>query len=321
MNLVLSELLEGKKTVALGGHVHPDGDCIGSTTALYTYIQEQYPDIHVDLYLESVPMAFDMITKARESKNVIPEGKIYDLFICMDCGDEKRLGFSAPLFESAKHTVCIDHHKSNDAFADINYIFPKASSTSELVYGLLDKDKISYTVAEALYMGIVHDTGVFQYSCTSPETMIAGADLLSRGINGSEIIDKTYYEKTFVQNKMLGKALMNSTLILDGRCIVSVLEKDEMDALGGGPQDTEGVVSQLRLTQGTEAAVFLYGTGDNTYKLSLRSKAVVDVSAICKDFGGGGHARAAGATVKGDIAQILDVVSKKIEEQLTDGEV
>ena len=154
----LKELLEGKQSVALGGHVRPDGDCVGSTMGLYLYLKENFPQIETDLYLESVPEAYSMIRHTDEVKSELPEGKIYDLFICMDCGDLQRLGFSQKLFIESKQTACIDHHVSNEAFADVNYIVPDASSTSELVYNLLDYDKMSLETAEALYMGIAHDT-------------------------------------------------------------------------------------------------------------------------------------------------------------------
>ena len=115
---------------------------------------------------------------------------IYDLFISQDCGSIDRLGASLKYFETAKRTVCIDHHISNNHFADENYIVPEASSTSELVYRLLDVEKITTEIAECLYLGIVHDTGVFQYSCTAPETMEAAADLMrnaSREYMGKDV--------------------------------------------------------------------------------------------------------------------------------------
>ena len=102
---------------------------------------------------------------------------------------------NSSLLRQAAHTVCIDHHVSNDAFAELNYIRPEASSTSELVYTLLEDEKISKACAEALYMGIAHDTGVFQYSCTSPETMEAAAQLLRKGIDGSEIIEENFLRR------------------------------------------------------------------------------------------------------------------------------
>ena len=165
-------------------------------------------------------------------------------------------------------------------------------------------------------MGIAHDTGVFQYSCTSPETMEAAADLMRKGIDSHDIIDKTYYEKTYIQNQILGKALLESMLILDKRCIVSSVSKKEMDFFEAVPADLEGIVSQLRNTKGMEVAVFLYELDNQTYKVSLRSKGAVDVSKIAKYFGGGGHVRAAGVTMKGTKHDVINNVSRKILSQL-----
>ena len=316
MKLVLGDILKGKRRAALGGHVRPDGDCVGSCLGLYMYLKEQYPEIETDVYLENVPEAFRMISCTDEVKTQAVEDDVYDLFICLDCGDPGRLGFAEKLFENAKKTVCIDHHVSNGAFADWNYIEPDASSTSELVYKLLDCEKISRRTAEALYMGIAHDTGVFQYSCTSPETMEIAADLMRKGIDGSEIIDKTYYEKTYVQNQILGRALLESMLILDKRCIVSVVRQKEMKFFQAVPADLEGIVSQLRLTKGVEVAMFLHETAPQQFKVSLRSKGKVDVSRIAGYFGGGGHVRAAGVTMKGSSYDVINNITGQIVLQL-----
>ena len=316
MKINLNEILKGKNRVALGGHVRPDGDCIGSCLGLYMYMKEQYPETETDVYLETVPEAYQMIRCTDEVKSEISGSEAYDLFICLDCGDAKRLGFSEPLFENAKETFCIDHHVSNGAFADWNYIEPDASSTSELVYKLLDCEKISRRTAEALYMGIAHDTGVFQYSCTSPETMEIAADLMRKGIDGSEIIDKTYYEKTYVQNQILGRALLESMLILDKRCIVSVVRQKEMKFFQAVPADLEGIVSQLRQTKGVEVAMFLHETAPQQFKVSLRSKGKVDVSRIAAYFGGGGHVRAAGVTMKGSSYDVINNITGQIVLQL-----
>ncbi len=312
MSIVLSEVLEGKKTIALGGHIRPDGDCVGSVTGLYLYLKEQYPEVQVDVYLEKIADYFQMIQGTEVICNELPGNKEYDLFICLDCGDKKRLGLFAPLFEQAKTTLCIDHHVSNEAFADYNEIAPDASSTAELVYRLIDKNKISKACAEALYMGIAHDTGVFQYSCTSPETMEAAAELLRKGVDGSKIIDKTFYEKTYVQNQILGKALLESMLILDKRCIFSYVSRKDMDFFGAEPADLEGIVSQLRYTAGTEVAIFMYELEQHEYKVSLRSKELIDVSKIATYFGGGGHVRAAGFSLKGTAHDVINNVSRQI---------
>lgn len=316
MSIELKEILKGKRKVALGGHVRPDGDCVGSCMGLYLYLKEEYPQIDTDVYLEPVPESYRMITGTDEVKSEIAAQEPYDLFICLDCGDEQRLGFSAPLFDAAKETLCIDHHVSNDAFADSNYIVPDASSTSELVYRLLDEEKITKPVAEALYMGIVHDTGVFQYSCTSPETMEIAASLMRKGINGSEIIDKTYYEKTYIQNQILGRALLESMLIMDKQCIVSVIRQRSMEFFQAEPSDLEGIVSQLRQTKGVEVAIFLHEMQPQLFKVSLRSKGKVDVSEIAKYFGGGGHVRAAGVTMKGSSHDVINNITGRIALQM-----
>ena len=316
MKIVLNDILKGKKRVALGGHVRPDGDCVGSCMGLYHYLKEQYPEIGTDVYLEEVPEAYRMIKDTDEVKTQITDGDVYDLFICLDCGDMQRLGFSMPLFENAKETLCVDHHISNDAFADNNYVVPEASSTSELIYTLLDAEKISCASAEALYMGIVHDTGVFQYSCTSPETMEIAADLMRKGINGSEIIDKTYFEKTYIQNQILGRALLESMLIMDKKCIVSVIRQKSMKFFQAKPSDLEGIVSQLRQTKGVEVAIFLHEISPQKFKVSLRSKGKVDVSEIAKYFGGGGHVRAAGVTMEGSSHDVINDITARIVLQL-----
>ena len=230
--------------------------------------------------------------------------------------DLQRLGFSQKLFIESKQTACIDHHVSNEAFADVNYIVPDASSTSELVYNLLDYDKMSLETAEALYMGIAHDTGIFRYSCTSPETMEAAAQLMRKGVDTAKITDRTYYEKTYVQNQILGRALLESIMVLDQRCIVSVVRLKEMEFFQAKPSDLDGIVSVLRQTRGVEVAILLYELEPQTFKVSLRSKEIVDVSAVAKYYGGGGHVRAAGVTMKGSPHDVINNLTLLIERQL-----
>ena len=313
---MLNNALSKATTVAIGGHVRPDGDCVGSCMALYQYVKNNFKDIQVDVYLEEIPDSLKLFDITKEIKHIVQEDAVYDLFIAMDCGDVKRLGFSGCLFENAKETLCIDHHVSNQAFADNNYIVPDASSTSELAYRLMDKELINTDIAECLYLGIVHDTGVFQYSCTSPETMEAAADLMRRNIRANEIIDKTFYEKTYAQNQILGRALLESSLSMNGKCIVSCVTKQMMDFYGVTPKDLDGIVSQLRVTKGVEVAMFLYETAPLEYKVSLRATNDVDVSIIAQKFGGGGHKKAAGVTMNGSVYDIIDNISAQIELQL-----
>lgn len=314
---MLNRALESVKTVAIGGHVRPDGDCVGSCMGVYQYIKTWYQDIEVDVYLEDIPESFKVLIEAsKEIKGSVDEEKEYDLFIALDCGDAARLGFSGVLFDKAKRTICVDHHVSNRSFADENHIVPEASSTSELIYHLLPYEKITKEIAECLYLGIVHDTGVFQYSCTAPETMEAAANLMRKGIRANEIIDKTFYEKTYAQNQILGRALLESILFMDGKCIFTCLTKKIMEFHGVNSKDLEGIVSQLRVTEGVEVAIFLYETGEQEFKVSLRASGDVDVSKVAQQFGGGGHKKAAGVTMKGTMHEIINQLSEQISAQL-----
>lgn len=314
--MTLAEQLEGVKSVAIAGHVKPDGDCVGSTLSVYNYVRDNYPKIEVDLFLEPIPNIFKFLKNADKINSVYDKDMQYDLFIALDCGDTGRLGKAVTYFEEAKHTFCIDHHISNASFAMVNYIFPEASSTSELVYELMDEAKITKEIAECIYVGIIHDTGVFQYSCTSSKTMQIAGSLMDKGIDFSTIVDKTYFEKTYEQNRILGKALVDSKRYLNGKCITTIVTASDMKEYDVMPKHLEGIVQQLRATKDVEASIFVYENTDGTYKVSMRSSGAVDVAKILMQYGGGGHMRAAGATMDMPPEQIISTIVAEVEQQL-----
>ncbi len=312
----LNEQLTGAKTVGIAGHVHPDGDCVGSCLGLYLYLKAYDPLLDVTVFLEDFPDSYKFLKGSDEIDHLFEDGFQFDVFFALDCGDEKRLGEAAKYFESANKTICIDHHISNQAFAKVNYIVPEASSTSELIYTLLDEKRITKEIAEALYMGIAHDSGIFQYSCTSRRTMEIAGKLMETGIDFTGIIDRTYNVKTYVQNQILGRALLESILMLDGKVVFSVVRKKDMEFYHVSSKDLDGIVQQLRNTQGVEVALFLYETGIQEYKVSMRSNGNVDVSQIACYFGGGGHVRAAGCTMNGSVYDVINNIVAQISAQL-----
>lgn len=313
---MLTKVLDGVKTVAIGGHIRPDGDCVGSCLGMYLYLTKVYPEIKADIYLQRFSKTFGFLQSIEDVKHEVLEEKEYDLFISLDCGDRERLGFTLPLFDKAKRTVCIDHHESNNSFADVNYIFPEASSTAELVYDLLDIDKIDTGIAQAIYLGIVHDTGVFQYSNVAPSTFQAAAFLITKEIDAPRIISETFYAKTYAQNQILGRTLLESFLLLEGKVIAGSVSRRVMDFYGVNPGDFEGIVSQMRVTEGVEVAIFMYELEPGNFKVSLRSKDIVDVNRIAAYFGGGGHKKAAGFNMAGTAHDITNNVTKFVAEQL-----
>ena len=312
----LDEIIKDKKLIGIAGHVRPDGDCAGSTLAVYNYIKDNYTDKDVRLYLEPIPNIFKFMKRADQIRSDYADDDVFDLFIALDCGDLGRLGNAAKYFENAKSTLCIDHHASNSSFADVNYIFPDASSTCELVFEMIDRTKLKKDIAECLYTGIVHDTGVFQYSCTSAKTMEIAGILMEIGIDYPKIVDETFYTKTFGQNKILGQALLNAELYLEGAVIASVITQAEMDKFSVLPKHLDGIVNQLRVTKDVKIALFLYENEDKTFKGSLRVNGDYNVAEIAAEFGGGGHVKAAGFTIDGPIDTAMDRILSVIKEKI-----
>ena len=151
-------------TVAIAGHVRPDGDCVGSCLALYHYLK-QHTDAEVAVYLEQPGRKLSQLPGAEAICVALPEEiPAVDVFFVLDCGDVERLGFAQELYQKAAKTVCIDHHVTNTAFAEETILVPSASSTCELLYEQMEEERISQETAECLYTGILHDTGVFHHS-------------------------------------------------------------------------------------------------------------------------------------------------------------
>ena len=238
-------MIEQADTIAITGHVRPDGDCVGSTVGLYNYIISNY-DKQVQIYLEEFSKDFLFLHDADKISHT-PTDQVYDLCIAVDCGDKERQGDFLPIFERAKRTMCVDHHISNPGFGEVCYVDAEACSAAEALYKLMEQDKINKNAAEALYMGIVHDTGVFKHSNTTKSAMSIAGDLIEKGANPSFIIDETFYKKTFVANKLLGIALTKAEQHADGRIISTVLETEDFRKSGAGKIDTDGIVDQLRL--------------------------------------------------------------------------
>ena len=314
---IISEVKDAK-TIAIGGHVRPDGDCVCSVMALYRYLQKELPETQIDVYLEKPAAVFDCIQDIDKIYSDFQTDQVYDVFFALDSNDE-RLGDALSIYQKAGRRINIDHHISNKGCGDVNDIVPDASSASELVYNAIsDKSLLDKEIAKALYIGIIHDTGVFQYSNTSPATLKAAADLISYGFDFPRLIDETFYEKTYVQNQILGRALLESIMFMDGRCVVSMIDRKTMKFYRARPEDLDGIVNQLRNTKGVECAIFMYQTDTLEYKVSLRSNGKVDVAKVAGFFGGGGHVRAAGVTMQGTFYDIINNLSARIEMQLKD---
>lgn len=311
----LETMIDQAGKIVILGHVNPDGDCVGSCLAVYNYIKEWDSTKAVTVRLERAPSKFSYLSGFDAIETEAGE-EAYDLCICLDSSDEERLGDFKSCFDRSAKTICIDHHITNRGYAQENVIDGHASSACEVVYGQLDESRISKHVAECIYTGIIHDTGVFKYSNTSRKTMEIAGKMMEKGIDFGTIIDGSFYKKTYMQSQILGRALLESITFLDGRCIFGVVRKKDMDFYGVDKSDLDGIVDQLRVIDGIECAIFLYETGIHQFKVSLRSNSIVDVSRIAAYFGGGGHVRAAGCTMSGSVHDVVNNLSAHIAEQL-----
>ena len=315
----IEEYLHGVKKIAIAGHVSPDGDCTGACLGLWIYLNDNYPEIEADVYLQEFPKKFGFLkgsdkTKPQCSKE---DGKKYDLLVLLDISSKDRIGVAGALLESVDVQLCVDHHITNTGGFTYFNNDPNASSASEVLFRMLDSEKISKECAEALYMGIVHDTGVFRYSSTSPETMRIAADLMEKGIDYSRIIDDTFYQKTMLQHKLTGIVLDRVEEYLDGIFVAAALTQKDKDELGFKVKDLDGIVAALRDTQGVDVSVLIYELETGECKVSLRSKKEIDVSAVASYFGGGGHVRAAGFKVKKSTDEIISELVEQIGKQLS----
>lgn len=312
----INEIIGSAKTVGIAGHIRPDGDCIGSCMSLYNYLKKNRPDIEVKVHLEFVDDKFNIIENVDKIDTNGYDGTVYDLFIALDTASKDRLGFNAPFFDNAKRTACIDHHASNNGYADFNHIVAEASSASEVLYGFLDEDLIDKSVAEPMYMGISHDSGVFRFQSTTPRTMRIAAKMMEYGINVNKILEETFYSKTYNQLMVTAKIQSQTVLTLDGKCIYGYCTTDMMNEYGVTTNDLDAVVASIRNVSGIEVAMFIYQLDVDRFKVSLRSKEYVDVSEIAVEFNGGGHMHAAGFDVNAPLEEAIEKVLAKIKKRL-----
>ena len=306
---------KGAKRIGISGHIRPDGDCVGSCLALYQYLHKCMPEAEVKVFLEKPADIFREIKGFDLIDSEFGNQASFDVYFALDCGQD-RLGGAEPYFAQAAKRINIDHHVSNSGCGDVNYIMPQVGSTCELIYDLIDLDKLDKDMAMAIYIGMIHDTGVFQYSNTTPATLEKAAKLISYGFDFPRLIEETFYQKTYLQSQIMGRALMESVRFMDGQCIVSVIDRKTMDFYQVDSKDLEGIVNQLRNIKGVHCAIFMYETAPLEYKVSLRSDEKVDVAKVASHFGGGGHVRAAGCSMKGTSHDCINNLSLHIEEQL-----
>ena len=310
---ILEEINNAESIVILT-HENPDGDAIGTGLALYNALKEygKNPDIIIPEY----PRTFSFLPGADEIKKSSDIEK-YDLAISVDCATIKMLNGFANYFENAKVKVSIDHHSTNTMFGDLNYVSPDAPACAQILLVVLYYFKIEITkdIGTCILTGIITDTGGFKYSSVTAETFEFVAWLLNKGINVSKIYRKVLQVKTKANFELTRMAMERLEFLEDGKVAFTYITKEDEEKVNAESGDHEGIVEVGRDIEGVEVSIFLRET-DKGCKVSMRSNEYVNVSDVCILLGGGGHVRAAGATMQCTVEQAKEKVLRQVKAVL-----
>lgn len=311
----INKILSSSKTVAIIGHINPDGDCFGSICGMHDYITSSF-DCLVHCFAECKNIAEEFIPFIDNMLfNAQPQAK-YDTCICVDTADLGRLGVYQDIFTNSVHTICIDHHATNTGFADINLINLRPSNC-ENIYHLLKASNYKFEIATLgkISAGIFSDTLNLTTSSVNPETFNTIADIQSYGVNINKIRQYFFGGNSLVQFKLLSTA-MNSARFYHNNTIMHMeITQSQMDEIGATQEDLNPIVSQAFCMKHSLCA-FLITPRNNQTHISFRARDGIDVSIIAQHFGGGGHKPASAFTSpsvdNNDINYIINSLIKQI---------
>ena len=307
--------LRSEERFVVTSHDNPDGDAIGSLLALHLALEELGKDsVMVMGGPAPFPEEFGFLALGANGLVREPPADVdRRVLVAVDCAQASRI-VETSLVERAATVVNIDHHHDNSRFGAVNLVVEEASSTAEVLADVFAALPLAPTpaIAEALYVGLVTDTGRFQYSNTSPKALRLAAKLVEAGANASRVFVEVYESTPFPKLKLLARALERATPLVDGRVVVSELVRDDFDDAGAAEPYSEGIIDHLRAVDGAELVALvreLPNGAATARKGSLRSRPDgVDVSAIARTFGGGGHKRAAGFSTDLPMRDITDAI-------------
>lgn len=302
-------------------HENADGDALGSLLA--TTLTLRRLGKQADMYLTGdspVPREYEFM-HFDDLLREVPADIADRVLVAVDCAQADRIGPHPEAVLGAKLTVDIDHHHDNSRFGDVNLIVSDASSTGEVLRDVFRELGVELTpeIAEPLYIALVTDTGRFQYTNTTPKALRLAAELVDAGADVHAVFQQVYESVEFAKLKLLARALERARVLEGGRIVVSVLLHNDFAEVGAAEAYSEGIIDYLRAVEGSELAVFIREPpreGGATRRVSLRSSVdEVDVSAIARIFGGGGHRQAAGFSSEASVDEIIEIVRERFVAQ------
>ena len=310
----LNDIIKSSKNILIISHVNPDGDTLGSMCGLYCAILDNFKKKCDMVAISKIPDVYSYLPHLSEVKNVddLDKSREYDHVINVDVAALDRACDAKILFEKAKFTVNIDHHKTNIAYGNLNFINPDASSTGEVLFDCFENMnwKVNLDCAICLYTAILTDTGSFRFDNTKPSTFEVASKLVEIGVQPSDIYKKVYESDSKTLVMFQAHCISKAKFLEDDKIAYTLVYKKDMEKFSAGDDCMEGLTEKLRAIVTTRIAFVAKEMKSGGTKISMRSK-FADVAEICSVFGGGGHKFAAGCTIK---APVEDAAQKVLEE-------
>lgn len=309
--------MKGAEKIVILPHVSADGDALGSSLALALALKklDKNPVIYLE---EEIPLIFNFLPGKEFIRIFDGNSEDSDLVMALDTGDRERLGKRIELFNRAGYTINMDHHPTNTEFANLNLVKTGAAATGEMIYQIIKMMGLEFDkdIAVCLYVAVVTDTGGFRFGNTTTLTHQITADLLNYELDVANISQILFETSSLSKIKLMGMAIDNLEVLEDGKVAFMTITDEMIKSSGAKDEDCDGLVNIGRNIGDVEVAVLMRQRADGEFKMNFRSKNYVDVSEIANKLSGGGHKRAAGCTVKGDMKDIKELILKEIKKVL-----
>jgi bifunctional oligoribonuclease and PAP phosphatase NrnA len=314
----IADAIKQANRIAILSHVRPDCDAVGSQLALALSLKQLGKEICA-WNEDGLPESFRFLGRSEIIHRPPDEPEDFDLAIALDTASLQRLGTPLKAIRRAIQWINIDHHASNPGYGDLVYVDPVAPATGQIIYEFLRTEDFPLTQsgADALYAAISTDTGSFRYANVNARTFEIVAELIKSGVNSARIANKLYesYPKRRVQ--LLGQILPGAAFEANDRIASMALTNETKQRLGIQPDDIDGLIDYVRCVDTVVVAILFEELPEGRIRLSMRSKDDrVDVNKICGEFGGGGHPRAAGARMRGDLEEVRSKVIERVSNEI-----
>ena len=312
----LNNIIKSSKNILIFSHINPDGDTLGSMCALYTAILDNCKKKCDMASISKIPDVYSFLPHISDVKHIddIDKSREYDLVINVDVASIERICDGQILFNKAKSTVNIDHHKTNDAYAELNIINPDASSTGEVLFECFREMglNVNLDAAICLYTAILTDTGSFRFDNTKPETFKCASKLVEIGVNPSDIYKKVYESDSKTLVMFQAYCISKAKFLDNDKIAYTTVYKKDMEKFSANDECMEGLTEKLRAIATTRIAFVAKEMKSGATKVSMRSK-FADAAEICGIFGGGGHKFASGCTIKAPVEEAVERILEEIK--------